>query len=197
MEMEGIVKIAKTMKRCNVYVCPYYMLGSDEEYCSLSVIELNTESPEFAAKIVDILTPQNSMKFITSRPDIYYNEYRDVKDGYKVNAWDEVKIKDKLKSMHLKIMLSVTELPIVFYKDHLEQDQEFMDNVGKPKTADGLVKYNIDNFILTSFASLHSINAKDVVSLTIYDCDAISYLYEFKIVKKKYIIKEYLRYRKF
>lgn len=197
MEMEGIIKTAKTMKRCNIYVCPYYMLGSDEDYCSLSVIEMDSESPEFAAKVVDILTPQNSMKFITSRPDVYYNEYRDVKDGYKVNAWDEVAIREKLRSMHLKIQTLTSTLPTIFYQDNLDQDETFMASVGKLKTADRLTRYKFNNFLITNFASLHSINAKDKVSMKIYDCDPLSYLYEFRIDKKKYIIKEYLRYRKF
>lgn len=197
MEMEGIIKVAKTMKRCNIYVCPYYMLGSDEDYCSLSVIEMDSESPEFAAKVVDILTPQNSMKFITSHPDVYYNEYRDIKDGYKVNAWDEVVIKEKLRSMHLKIQTLINTLPTIFYQDNLDQDETFMASVGKLKTADRLTRYKFNNFLITNFASLHSINAKDKVSMKIYDCDPLSYLYEFRIDKKKYTIKEYLRYRKF
>ncbi len=197
MEMEGIIKVAKTMKRCNIYVCPYYMLGSDEDYCSLSVIEMDSESPEFAAKVVDILTPQNSMKFITSHPDVYYNEYRDIKDGYKVNAWDEVVIKEKLRSMHLKIQTLINTLPTIFYQDNLDKDETFMASVGKLKTADRLTRYKFNNFLITNFASLHSINAKDKVSMKIYDCDPLSYLYEFRIDKKKYTIKEYLRYRKF
>lgn len=197
MEMEGIIKVAKTMKRCNIYVCPYYMLGSDEDYCSLSVIEMDSESPEFAAKVVDILTPQNSTKFITSHPDVYYNEYRDIKDGYKVNAWDEVVIKEKLRSMHLKIQTLINTLPTIFYQDNLDKDETFMASVGKLKTADRLTRYKFNNFLITNFASLHSINAKDKVSMKIYDCDPLSYLYEFRIDKKKYTIKEYLRYRKF
>lgn len=197
MEMEGIIKIAKTMKRCNIYVNPYYMLGSDKDYCSLSVIELDTGSPEFAAQVVDILTPQNSMKYITSYPEVYYNEYRDVKDGYKVNAWDEVKIKANLRDMHLRIQQATSVLPVVFYEDHLEEDESFMAAVGKLKTADRLSTYRFNNFLITSFASLHSINAKDKVSLYVYDYDLESYLYEFRIDKKKYTIREYLRYRKF
>ena len=198
MEMEKLVKIAKTMKRDYMVVCPFVILGSDCNYCTLSVIEMDTESNDFATISSDLVTPQNATKYASSHPAEYYNEYRDIGDGYKVNAWVESTLRQNIFPMYNRIVNFIqTHMPI-YAAGGLECDSDFMNTVAKLKVADGMTRYLFDNkYLITSFSKVHAINASDKVSVSIYDYDQESYLYEFLIDKKKYVVKEYLRYRKF
>ena len=72
-----------------------------------------------------------------------------------------------------------------------------MDTVAKLKVNDGLTRFMLGGkYMITSFNKVHAINASDKVSVNIYDIDPISFLCEFIVDKKKYTVKEYIRYRK-
>lgn len=198
MEMEKLIKIAKTMKRDYMVVCPFVILGSDCNYCTLSVIEMDTGSNDFATISSDLVTPQNMEKYASSHPAEYYNEYRDIGDGYKVNAWVESTLRQNIFPMYNRIVNFLQTHKPVYAIGGLENEQEFMNKVAKLKVADGMTRYFFNNtYLITSFSKVHAINASDKVSVSIYEYDQDSYLYEFLVDKKKYVVKEYLRYRKF
>ena len=67
----------------------------------------------------------------------------------------------------------------------LEHEQEFMNKVAKLKVADGMTRYFFDKtYLITSFSKVHAINASDKVSVSIYEYDQDSYLYDFLVDKK-------------
>ena len=63
------------------------------------------------------------------------------------------------------------------------------------KASNGAVKFlsGVD-FLMYLYSSLHPINKPDSVTMNIYRYDDISYLAEYIISKKKFVINEYIRY---
>lgn len=197
MDYTNILKIAKSMKRPIIHVNKSYMLGTDVEFGTLSMIDITSdiETP-FTTIFTDILTEATKDKLVMSRPDIFFNEYKDL-DGLYINDWNEDKLRDNIFRLFRKIMLYLRANSPVHSADGLEKFPEFVSKVSKIKVDDGLIGYTFArDYFVTSFNKVHSINATDKVALNVYDIDPISYLYEFLIDKKKYILKEYIRYRK-
>lgn len=195
--IEDVLKIAKTMKRPIVYICPFYMLGTDEEFCTLSKIEINSDIDRpVAFEMSGVLTQATKDKFAEAHPEIYFSEYSQVVQGLFVNTWREKHYMNILLNMWNRISFVDTITP-VYSCDELEKDSDFKTKVAKMKVSDGLQKYILNgNYLQTSFNKVHSINATDKVSLDIYDLDYESFMYRYTINKKKYNVVEYIRYRK-
>lgn len=196
--IEDILKIAKSMKRPIVYICPFYMLGTDEEFCTLSKIEIHSLDIDrsVAFEMSSALTQANKDKFAEAHPEIYFSEYEQVLPGLYINTWVEKHYKNILLNMWNKIWVVDSSTPI-YSCDGLEKDSDFKSKVAKMKVSDGLQKYILNgNYLQTSFNKVHSINATDKVSLDIYDIDYESFIYRYTINKKKYNVVEYIRYRK-
>ena len=89
-----------------------------------------------------------------------------------------------------------TQINTPVHLPFMEKDVNFMTTVAKLKVENGLTSYVLGNkYLMTSFNKVHAINASDKISINIYEIDSISYICEFIIDKKKYKVKEYIRYR--
>lgn len=193
-----ILKIARSMKRSIVHISPHYILGSDEDYCTLSIIEINTEVPKpFTYHINDILTEDKKDKFVNEHPSEFFTEYEETVPGIYINTFHENIYRNNIFELFNKVTMYLINSTPIYQSDSLEKNEDFMNKVAKLKVSDGMTTYILDNrFLITNFNKLHPINASDKLSVRIFDLDDISYLYEFFIIKKKYTIKEYIRYRK-
>lgn len=192
-----ILKIARSMKRPVIHVNNNYMLGTDEEFCTLSIIEINSDIPRpFTTTVNDYLDGEKKEKFAISNPSVFFIEYQMLDEDFYINTWKESYLYPNIFDIFTIIQKYIT-LPIVYSETGLEKNKEFMDTVAKLKVDDGLTKYVFgDKYLITSFNKVHAINASDKVSVNIYDIDPISFLCEFIVDKKKYVVKEYIRYRK-
>lgn len=201
-DLISVMKIAKSMKRPIVYITPNYMLGTDEEFCTLSVIEISSEIPRsFAVYTNNVLEGTKKEKYAIDHPDIFFSEYElfDKENDFYINTWNEEVIKNNILSLFQKVHQSLSSpfTSKVYSEEGLETNEQFISTVAKLKINDGMTTYFIDNkYMITSFNKVHAINATDKINVIIYDVDPVSYLYEFSINKKKYIVKEYIRYRK-
>ena len=167
--MVSIIKIAKGMKRPVIQLRNNKILGTDEEFCTLSK---------------------------SAHPDIFFAEYKKIIDGFYINGWAEIQYADIISDMWERIAYYINYSNIIYSETGLEKNEQFM-SLCKAKVSDGLQYYNIDNkYLQTSFNKIHCINSKDKVSLNIYDIDMESLLYEYIIDKKKYVVNQYVRYRK-
>lgn len=191
------IKIARSMKRPIIHVSPNYMLGTDEEFCTLSIIEIDSDIPRsFTTTVNDYLDESKIEKFSMEHPDIFFSEYNLIDTDFYVNFWKEPYLLSNIFNIFSKIQ-SYLQFPVVYTESGLEKNVNFMNTVAKIKVADGLTKFIIgDKYLITSFNKVHAINASDKISVNIYDIDPISFLCEFIVDKKKYTVKEYIRYRK-
>ena len=197
MDYTAILKMAKSMKRPVIHINKSYMLGSDMEFGTLSMIEISSDIPTpFTAICTNILDETAKNKLASTRPDVFFSEYESI-DGIYINRWEEDKLKDNIFRLFSRVMKFIDTRPIIYTTSGLEAFPEFISKVSKIKVDDGLTSYTFArDYCITCFNKVHAINSTDKVSLNIYDIDPISYLYEFIIDKKKYTIKEYIRYRK-
>ena len=192
-----ILKIARSMKRPIIHISPNYMLGTDEEFCTLSLIEISSDIPRsFTTAVNDYLDEGKIEKFSVAHPEIFFTEYQMIDNSFYVNTWKEPYLFSNIFNIFGRVQRYIT-YPVVYSETGLEKDNLFMTTVAKLKVDDGLTRYIFGNkYIATNFNKVHAINASDKVSVNIYDIDPISFLCEFIVTKKKYTIKEYIRYRK-
>lgn len=196
-DLTNTIKIAKSMKRAIVHISKNYMLGTDEDFSTLSVIEIYSEVPKsFTAPINEIIATEAANKLAIKDSTLFLTEYSKLTDSHYYRFWDEEALANKIFDLFHKVSVVLQSKPIVYYQESLEKNPEFM-QLMKLKVSDGLVRYVIDDkYLFTNFSKVQPINSTDKITLRIYDVDDISYLYEFLIDKKKYLIKEYIRYRK-
>lgn len=194
---EEVLKMAKSMKRAVVHIAPNYMLGSDEEFCTLSMIIIDTGIDKPITSVLnEIIDNNGAAKLAESSAGEFLNEYTRYNENYYYKFWNEELYREKLFSLLAKVNLAITCRPVLYTETGLEKNQEFMASA-KLKAGDGLSSYKFgDQYLVTGFYKVHPINANDKVDVTIYDLDDQSCLYEYIIDKKKYKIKEYIRYRK-
>lgn len=195
--ISDVLKIARSMKRPIIHVSHNYMLGCDEEFCTLSIIEIESDvERSFTAYVNDCLDDIKAEKFVMKSPEIFYKEYQNVQPGLYINYWNELYLLNNIFLIYNKIQ-KYKMCRLAYTEFGLEKNENFMNTVAKLKVKDGLTKYLLGGkYLITSFNKVHAINASDKVSVNVYDIDPISFLCEFIIDKKKYTIKEYIRYRK-
>lgn len=196
---QEIMKIAKSMKRPIVHVSDRYMLGVDTELYTISTIAIDSVIPRpFTTTINDYLDESKKEKYANNHPEIFFTEYSMIDEGFYINTWMEKTLYNGVMNTFHNLNTILTNSRLVYTESGLEKNPEFMNTVAKLKVDDGLTRYFIGGkYLITSFNKVHAINATDKVSIEVYDVDPYSILCKFKVDKKKYIIKEYIRYRKY
>lgn len=195
---QEIFKIAKSMKRPIIHVNGNYMLGTDLDFCTLSMIILDTGIMRpFTASINECLATDSQIeKFSIGHPDVFFAEYEMISPGFYINFWNEPYLYNNIFELYRKVNL-YKKCQIIYTECGLEKDPEFMSTVAKLKVSDGLTRFTLGGkYIITNFNKVHCINASDKVSVNIYDLDPYTFMCEFIIDKKKYSVYEYIRYRK-
>lgn len=191
-------KIAKTMKRNYVYVTPTRMYGLDVGKCALSTIDMITDLDKmFAGEVSAILDEKKRDSYLVKNTSTFLNEYRELEPGMYINFWDEPKIISDIMNAYNALYFNVNRnTKLVYSTIGLERNPEFMDRIYGIKTDDGYKRFILDGYYLDCFTKMHCVTKSDKVSLNIYDYDPFSYMYEFFIYKKKYVVKEYFKIRK-
>lgn len=165
-----IIKIAKSMKKEFVEISNSYILGTDVNRCTLSII-------------------------YESSPDYYIGTLAELMDKNKPDYWiPEEVLKHNLDGLMSRTFNLVNNTEPIKICDNLKDDEFFL-QVLSNKAADGADLYRLDTqHMMYTFSSLHPINKSDRVSCSIYNCDERSYIANFIIDKKKYKIHEFIRY---
>lgn len=198
MNCAEALKIAKTMKRNYVYVTPTRMYGLDVGKCALSTIDMMTDlTKSFAGEVSAILDEKKRDAFLKKNTSTFLNEYRELEPGLYINFWDEPKIISDIMNAYNGLYFNQNRnTRLIYSKYGLEFNPEVMAKIYGIKTDDGYEKYILDGYYLDCFTKMHCVTKSDRVALNIYDYDQFSYMYEFLINKKKYVVKEYFKIRK-
>lgn len=197
MSCASALKIAKTMKRDFVYITPTRMIGIDAGKCALSIIDIESDIVmPFAGKVSALLNEKKKESFIIKNASTFLHEYKKIDEDLYCNIFDQDRIMYDIMDTYNRLQNHLSRSVLITSMNDLHLNSEFMDYSYGIRAGDGYKKNIIDGFYFDYFTKMHSNGKSDKVSLNIYDNDEYSYIYEFFIDKKKYIIKEYFRIRK-
>lgn len=198
------IKIAKTMKRPIVHINPNYMIGTDELFYVCSMIEISSDiSKPFTAFIKDII-PSDKVEATRNKNQRYFdNRYGDIGEGVYIDQYDEVSLYNQIMTLYRNTHTILNSNPIKLI-DNLQitgDENEDFRKLATAKVSEGHQWWRLDysdigQIQMSIFASLYSLNAGDSATCTVYDVDPYSFLTEVDIIKKKYTIRNFVRYRK-
>lgn len=172
MDIVSIIKMAKSIKRPYIKITPNYILGGDQQISMLSIIFF----PEPQNIITNFVGTVHELEDKT-RPDELF--------------LSQIDIDCKFNYMMNQILSFEKSTPL--YNGVLNEDDTFTELMSM-KTTQGSKFYHIMNNVMATSKTLHPINKSDVVTVTTYRYDEVSFLAYFTITKKGYIIHEYIRY---
>lgn len=199
MSMIDAISIAKSMKKPIVHISPDYILGTDVDFCTISVIIYPSDIPRaFTAKLTDIYTSEEAEKL--SIENVFeFNKLQKLGDLY-IDIWEEPLYYNRIMQLYRNLTLKISNAPVI---DILDLKQYDTKSTLKMKSSDRHrwqyldfeYSQNLSRYIMSSFVQLHPVNASDKVNLKIYDVDEHSFIACFEIIKKKNIVvNEYIRY---
>lgn len=172
-----IIKIAKSMKKDYIKITPKYILGTDVNTNTLSIIFIET-GEEYMGTVAEL-------------------------EGKGVPEFAECMTEEILRDRFIYLLAKIS--PMAFYGTvtpiegfdclDISENENFLDTSRNMKAKDGAKMFKLDQtYIMSNFSSLHPVNKSDKVYLTLYPYDEISFMSKFVINKKKYEIHEYIRY---
>lgn len=180
---KDIIKLARSLKRQFVEITPHYICGSDfPTMCTFSIIYLDGS-----------IQVDDDLYFIGPTTDLV--KY----DIYLENEYIYKRYKPKMDYLRAECVNRENSAKIIFSGDNLV-DQDYLipgfENAVRQKAKEGAQILNVDytNMFMSCCAAIHPLNKKDIIDLTCYEYDEISYLAKFIINKKKYCITEYIRF---
>lgn len=197
MSCADALKIAKTMKRDLVYVTPTRMLGLDISKCALSIIDIDSDIiTPFAGKTAALLNEKKKETFIIKNAATFMYEYKKIDDDLYCNLFDQERIIYDIMESYNNLHNQLSSARLIATLPNLHLNDEFLNATYGIRASEGYKKIIIDGFYFDCFTKMHCISKSDKVSLNIYDNDPYSYIYEFFVDKKKYVVREYFKIRK-
>lgn len=196
--LENIFKLVKYVKKPLIKIYPDgRVIGTDEQFASLNILEIDTNfnidipyvfrSTEISAFMRDITKIPGSLSF--NQFEIVLNAARET-----VVLINHLELNYKFDDLYNTVMISKNN-QILYNQDNVQEISREMFDM---KSSDGAKLFNVENFLMSSFNSIHPATKTDRVDLIIRDYDIYSFMGEFIIFKKKdkYELHEFLRFRK-
>lgn len=194
------IKIAKTMKRPIVHINPNYILGTDENYFTCSCIEISSDIPQpFTCVLTDLVPPEKVNELRATNPSYFENNYISIGEGYYLFSHNTDVMYNKIMDVYRSIntLLSFNPPKVIDNLPLTENGDENFRRLASAKVGDGHQWWTVQKpYQMSIFASLYPMNATDQAFCSVYDIEPYSFLSEISVVKKKYTIKNFVRYRK-
>ena len=142
---------------------------------------------EISAFMRDVAKTSGSLSF--TQFEIVFNATRET-----FTLINHLELNYKFDDLYNTVMISKNNQILYNQENIQEMSREMFDM----KSSDGAKLFNIENFLMSSFNSIHPATKTDRVDLVIRDYDIYSFMGEFIIFKKKdkYELHEFLRFRK-
>lgn len=179
---KDIIQMAKSLKRNIVEITPHYICGSDTLLSSFSIVYLNGN-----IEVTDDLYYLGSTNLLT-KPEIY-GECKHTFESF------------RSRIEYLRSTCQFIENNNILYQANaVNTDQTHnisgLNDALAMKSKDGSTMINVDytNLFLSTCGTMHPVNKSDVMDITIYENDDVSFIAKFSINKKKYTIYEYARF---
>lgn len=198
------ITVAKTMKLPNIIVTPNLILGSDDNFCMVSAIQIPSEIPRvFSATIKNLLTPdayesayRNGNSYTK---DMINNEYARLGDEYFIDIAREPVLYMNIRSAFDRAMEYINNSECILTDFNAGDTEEFRNILGM-KVTDGHTWYRLEQALLSFYGSLISANTSDKIFISLYK-QPVPYgipgtiLMKCSVQKKKYTIDNYIKYR--
>lgn len=166
---QNIIKMAKSMKKEFIEITPNYIIGTDVNRCTLSII-YEGSSEYFVGTLQELENKKIPDYWIPK--DIVSKELNDIKNR----------------------TLPILNTAPLFSIDDLKSSESFM-SILDSKMTDGANMCRLTpEYMMYMYSSLHPVNKTDKISCTVFPYDDISFISYFIINKKKYQIHEFIRY---
>lgn len=195
--LELIFKLVKRVKKPIVKIFPDgKVIGTDEQFASLNFLEDDTMGILPCPFIIFTKDITAFMRDV-SKDYSYHNPKFDCPYLFTTNTGlvleNHIDLNYNIDELYNRVMSQVLTQPILFDEDNFNNDDIF-----SLKVSDGAKMYQIKNYLMSSFNSIHPVTKTDKVELIIRDYDQYSYTGQFIITKKKenYKLHEILRFRK-
>ena len=213
LSLENFLKLfdyAKMLKKKYIYINSDFILGTDDDFCSLAWIdiynlpimeEINKEYDTsqlnlfFNKNEIIALIKDNSFAYIQtidSNSSLVYDlaGYSKLWVGYCAEIPKILRMHDKIVDITI-----VRNFPVLYLLDDIRTNTGITDTLSM-KSGEGMNMLNLEGNIITMYGGMYPITSKDKVSMKLYDCLDGSTLSEIVITKPKdIIIKSYIRYR--
>jgi len=167
----NIIKMAKSMKRDYIWITPRYILGSDVNLGTLSIIYTNSDE-EYLGTMAELDGRSKPDFAECMTPEILINKFRYL----------------------LNVVMILTDTPPIIYEKDITSFESFVNTSRNIKAGDGAKMFKYEEYVMSNFSSLHPLNKSDTIHLSIYSAGEHSFISEFIIQKKNYQIREYIRY---
>ena len=196
----NVYTVAKTLKSSFVVIYKGMILGTDENinYLAVTYHEYYDNAPEDST--IYCYEKNELAKFFKQYENI--NVQVSLEHGILYGNNGAIypmifqqrfakQVVDKYYTIHTKTVISIPS----FYASDLRGD-ETIETLIQMKKSDGIVKYMPDDkHMMTLFSTMLPVNKSDGLKLEIYDVDEFSFIAKFTIIKKKYTITKYFRFR--
>lgn len=202
--VSDVITVAKTMKLPNILVTPNLILGSDENFCMVSSIQIPSEIPRvFSATIKNLLDPlQYETEYKNGNiymKDSLLNEYDKLNEEYFINIAEEPILMANIKSSFDRAMQYMNTSECII-SDYNAGDSEEFRNILAMKVSDGHAWYYLHDAILSFYGSLISANSTDNIYISLYRAkvnyiEPPTIMMKCSVVKKKYTIDNFVKYR--
>lgn len=202
--ISDVLTVAKTMKLPNISVTPNIIIGTDSNFCMVSTIQIPSEIPRNFSAIIKNLIPAETYESVYKNSNVLSramldNEYDMIGNEYYINIADEPVLENNIRMVFDHAMHSINDFECVLQDYDAGNMQDFR-NILNMKVSDGHAWYKVNDMILSFYGSLISANSADKIYMTIYKhsggwCDPPSLLLKCSVLKKKYTIDYYIKYR--
>lgn len=182
MLTKDIIKLAKSLKRSIVEVTPHYICGSDSALLYFSIIYIDGST-----EVDDELYYLGDSKHLPNY------------ELYMANKHEYENFKPRLDYLR-QTCQSIEYNTLILKADSINIGQNYvvprLQELLQMKSGDGALMLNADctNLFMSACSTMHPINKSDVMHISAYELDDISFIAKFIIDKGKYNIHEYVRF---
>lgn len=179
--------IMKSMKRDIFVITPTMVLGTDKEFTTLSVVEMDMKIPQ--GRIYYI--PKEFLNDIKEYSEKNPESCEEILDKNFLKVYGTNPLLEKLNRVH---QLMATSNHVEEICD-LRTIDEFNYIMGQKASAGGILFKFSRTFIMSIFKGLIPLNSADKIGVTVYmNSSYPSFLANYLIDKKKFAIKMYVEY---
>lgn len=191
-----IFSLCKYVKKPLIKIFPDgRIIGTDEQFSSLNILDIeanyNVDIP-YVFKLTELSSFMRALQ--TTNKKVVFSNY-EILINKVASITNYINLSYQFDELYNRVM-SLQNNYILYSQENF---QDIVPDMFRLKVADGAKMYSFGvdtKFLMTSFNTIHPANKSDKVDLIIRDCDIYSYIAEFIINKKGYVLHEFLRFRK-
>lgn len=176
-----IKKLAKSLKKDMVMITPHFICGCD--------------SPQMSTFSITYLQIPVDENLFYCGPVGYMDKY----DMYLETEYQYYSVRGRLLDMKQKCLFVEQSGQVLYQALSILIGQEYelpglSESMAMKAKEGAMMVSNLDRYAMSSCGTLHPVNKKDDMNVTLYAYDDVSFLAKYDIIKKTHTIYEYMRF---